>query len=150
MLRKLLATSAMATLLATGAIAQEANTPAATEAAPAATETGSMAAEPATAPAGHSAASFDYITALSAGQHLSDDMVGADVMMEGATDQQAGEIQNLVVSAEGTVLAAVLRTGDALGDESRDVAVPFDKFAWSMNENNEPTCLLYTSPSPRD
>ena len=53
MLRKLLATSAMATLLATGAIAQEANTPAATEAAPAATETGSMAAEPATAPAGH-------------------------------------------------------------------------------------------------
>ncbi len=142
MLRKLLATSAMATLLATGAIAQEANTPAATEAAPAATETGSMAAEPATAPAGHSAASFDYITALSAGQHLSDDMVGADVMMEGATDQQAGEIQNLVVSADGTVLAAVLRTGDALGDESRDVAVPFDKFAWSMNENNEPTATL--------
>lgn len=142
MLRKLLATSAMATLLATGAIAQEANTPAATEAAPAATETGSMAAEPATAPAGHSAASFDYITALSAGQHLSDDMVGADVMMEGATDQQAGEIQNLVVSADGTVLAAVLRTGDALGDESRDVAVPFDKFAWAMNENNEPTATL--------
>jgi sporulation protein YlmC with PRC-barrel domain len=142
MLRKLLATSAMATLLATGAIAQEANTPAATEAAPAATETGSMAAEPATAPAGHSAASFDYITALSAGQHLSDDMVGADVMMEGATDQQAGEIQNLVVSADGTVLAAVLRTGDALGDESRDVAVPFDKFAWSMNENDEPTATL--------
>ncbi|WP_062227300.1 PRC-barrel domain-containing protein [Aureimonas frigidaquae] len=149
MIRRLLATTALATVLATSAMAQDATAPATT--APAmqtSPATGTEAAPAATTPAtgettaASPAGAFDYMTTLAANQHLSDDMIGTEVMMSVAGDQQAGEIQNLVVSADGTVLAAILRTGGALGDESRDVAVPFQLFEWSMNAENEPTAML--------
>ncbi len=153
MVRKLLATTAIASVLATGAFAQSAAPTTTTE--PAMSNQGmtsgamqgqnSMAAAPA---AGETAAVADiaYIQSLGENQYLSDDLMDMDVYASAdANAQEAGEIENLIVAADGTVKAVVIDTGSYLGDQSKTIAVPFNQISWTMGQNNEPRAVLTAS-----
>ncbi|KTQ98833.1 hypothetical protein NS365_23175, partial [Aureimonas ureilytica] len=153
MVRKLLATTAIASVLATGAFAQSAAPTTTTE--PAMSNQGmtsgamqgqnSTAAAPA---AGETAAVADiaYIQSLGENQYLSDDLMDMDVYASAdANAQEAGEIENLIVAADGTVKAVVIDTGSYLGDQSKTIAVPFNQINWTMGQNNEPRAVLTAS-----
>ncbi len=153
MVRKLLATTAIATVLATGAFAQSAAPTTTTEPAMnsqgmgtgAMTGQGSTAAAPATTDTAP-VADIAYIQNLGENQHLSDDMMDMDVYASAdANAESAGEIENLIVAADGTVKAVVIDTGSFLGDQSKTIAVPFEQINWTMGQNNEPRAVLTAS-----
>ncbi|WP_279479995.1 PRC-barrel domain-containing protein [Aureimonas sp. SK2] len=147
MVRTLLATTAMAAVLATGALAQTTTTAPAEQpamgAAPAAgtmAPAGGMESDTAAAPA---TADIAYVQSLGADQHLVTDLDGQTVYASNAADAEtAGEIENFIVSADGTIVAAVVDTGSYLGDQSKTVAIPYDKIEWATGENNEPRAVL--------
>ncbi|WP_168990439.1 PRC-barrel domain-containing protein [Aureimonas flava] len=157
MVRTLLATTAMAAVLATGTLAQTTTTttPGEQPAMGAAPATGTMApttdttgaapgsdmqADTAAAPA---TADIAYMQSLGADQHLVTDLDGQTVYASNAADAEtAGEIDNFIVSADGTVVAAVVDTGSFLGDQSKTVAVPYGKIEWTTGENNQPRAVL--------
>ncbi|WP_182085426.1 PRC-barrel domain-containing protein [Aureimonas sp. ME7] len=146
MVRRLLATTAIAGVLATGAFAQTTTAPATTEQpatgamAPAAgTQTGSMQSTD----AGAATADIAYLPSLGADQHLATDLDGSTVYASSAADAEtAGEIENFVVGADGTVVAAVIDTGSFLGDQSKTVAVPYNQIEWTTGENNALRAVL--------
>lgn len=154
MVRKLLASTAIAGILATGAFAQTTQTAPVTATEPAmgtmGTQTPAEGAATGAAPAetgGMTAAGaqIDYLERLGASQHLETDLDGATVYATNAPDAEtAGEIQNFVVAEDGTVLAVVIDTGSYLGDEAKTVAVPFDRFEWGM-EGTEQRPVLTAS-----
>lgn len=155
MVRTLLATTALAAVLATGAFAQTTTTttgeqpamgaaPATGAMAPATDTTAApadnMAAETASAPA---AGDIAYVQSLGADQHLVTDLDGQTVYASNAADAEtAGEIDNFIVGADGTVVAAIVDTGSFLGDQSKTVAVPYNKIEWTAGENNQPRAVL--------
>ncbi|WP_019997826.1 PRC-barrel domain-containing protein [Aureimonas ureilytica] len=153
MVRKLLATTAIATVLATGAFAQSAAPTTTTEPAMnnqgmstgGMTSQGSTAAAPATTDTAP-VADIAYIQSLGDNQYLSDDLMDMNVYASAdANAEEAGEIENLIVAADGTVKAVVIDTGAYLGDQSRTIAVPFDQVNWTMGQNNEPRAVLTAS-----
>ncbi|MER2534973.1 MAG: PRC-barrel domain-containing protein [Rhizobiaceae bacterium] len=113
MVRKLLATTAVATLIATGAYAQSATTPApATPAAP-------MESTPA-APA------------LKADGHLASNIIGEDVYDTAAEDaKKIGDVKDIVIGADGMMNAVVVGVGGFLGLGQKDVAVEFSALDWA-------------------
>jgi sporulation protein YlmC with PRC-barrel domain len=113
MVRKLLATTAVATLIATGAYAQSATTPApATPAAP-------MESTPA-APA------------LKADGHLASNIIGEDVYDTAAEDaKKIGDVKDIVIGADGMMNAVVVGVGGFLGIGQKDVAVEFSALDWA-------------------
>ncbi len=147
MVRTLLATTALAAVLTTGAFAQTTTTTTGEQPAMgAAPATGTMApasgmsADTAAAPA---TADIAYVQSLSDGQHLVTDLDGQTVYASNAADAEtAGEIDNFIVGADGTVVAAIVDTGSFLGDQSKTVAVPYDKIEWTTGENNQPRAVL--------
>ncbi|WP_062111956.1 PRC-barrel domain-containing protein [Aureimonas sp. AU40] len=149
MVRKLLATTALATVLATGAFAQSAAPTTATE--PAMTTqgagTGAMSGTTAAAPTdAASTADIAYIERLGENQYLADDLMDMNVYASAdANSDEAGEIENLIVAADGTVKAVVIDTGAYLGDQSKTIAVPFNQINWTMGANNEPRAVLTAS-----
>ncbi len=153
MVRKLLATTAIATVLATGAFAQSAAPTTTTEPAMnnqgmstgGMTSQGSTAAAPATSDSAP-VADIAYIQSLGQNQYLSDDLMDMNVYASAdANADEAGEIENLIVAADGTVKAVVIDTGSYLGDQSKTIAVPFEQVNWTMGQNNEPRAVLTAS-----
>ncbi|WP_416358282.1 PRC-barrel domain-containing protein [Aureimonas phyllosphaerae] len=152
MVRTLLATTAMAAVLATGALAQTTTTTGeqpAMNAAPAGTmapAAGGMNANSASgmqSGTANATADIAYVQSLGADQHLVTDLDGQTVYASNAADaESAGEIENFIVSADGTVVAAVVDMGSFLGDQSKTVAVPYDKIEWTTGENNQPRAVL--------
>ncbi|MEF2071767.1 PRC-barrel domain-containing protein [Consotaella aegiceratis] len=146
MIRTLMATTAMATVIATGAFAQDAtsNTTQKQEpvaAAPAAGAQGTMQADQQQA-----AMSGDYLQNLSQDQYLASNLSDQTLYMSDAEDaESAGEIQNLLLDDQGQVVAAIVQTDDALGDESRVIAIPFDQISWSLDEDNDVRAVLSAS-----
>ena len=140
MIRKLLATTALATVIATGAYAQDAAKPAdATQ--PAATAADSAAAPTAGAESQSAAASGDYLQKLGSDQYLASNLDGKSIYPSTAEDAEAiGEIQNFLVGKDGTVVAAI--TDATVGDQSKVVAIPFQQISWSMDKDNEPRAVL--------
>ncbi|BDA85893.1 photosystem reaction center subunit H [Aureimonas sp. SA4125] len=150
MIRKLLTTTALASVIASAAFAQAttpaAETPAATTAAPA-TDTMAPAATDA-APAADTAAtggSIAYMQSLSTGEHLASVLTGADVYQNDSADaESAGKIDNFLVSNDGKIVAAIIDTAGL--DDDKSVAVPIDKLTWKMAENgDEPRAILAAS-----
>lgn len=135
MVRNFLATTALATVLATGAHAQTAPAPAA-QPTPAQTDAG-------VDHAGHGEVSFEYLTALQTGQYLSNDLVGLDIYASATEDaDDIGDIENLVIDADGTVAAVLLETDSSLGANSHVVAVPFDRFEWTHEADGDLRAIL--------
>ncbi|MDH4991239.1 PRC-barrel domain-containing protein [Aquamicrobium lusatiense] len=113
MIRKLLATTALATLVATGAMAQDATAPATTTPPTAATE------QPA-APA------------VRADGHLASNIIGETVYNGTAEDaQNIGKVTDLVLDKDGNVESAVIGVGGFLGLGAKDVTFDFDKMQWA-------------------
>lgn len=111
MIRKLLATTALASLIATGALAQETTAPADT--APTTTE------QPA-APV------------VQADGHLVSNIIGETVYNGTADDaQNIGKVSDLVFDKDGNAVSAIIGVGGFLGIGAKDVAFDYDKLQWA-------------------
>jgi sporulation protein YlmC with PRC-barrel domain len=120
MIRKLLATTAIASVLATGAFAQEATTPQPAPAAPAAQE-----AAPA-APAIQPADGF-----------LATNLIGENVYNgTGDNAENIGDVNDLVLGSTGQVDAVVVGVGGFLGIGEKNVALNFGDLAWAERDGD--------------
>lgn len=120
MIRKLLATTALATLVSTGAMAQDATAPATTTAPTAATETEQPAAP-----------------VVRADGHLASNIIGESVYNGTADDaQNIGKVTDLVLDKDGNVVSAVIGVGGFLGLGTKDVTFDYDKMEWAAKDGD--------------
>jgi len=125
-----LTAAALATVLAAPAFAQA---PAAQNpTAPAAT------AAPATAttmPAGQTAAAGGFMQAQTANEWRGSNLIGASV--HGPDNASIGSINDVILSADGSVRAVVIGVGGFLGIGQKDVAVPFGDLNVTRRDNSD-------------
>ncbi|EAU40762.1 hypothetical protein FP2506_03509 [Fulvimarina pelagi HTCC2506] len=146
MLRKLLVSTALAGVLATGAYAQDSEQSG--EAATTDSQTQEMQADPGSSDAGGSdaaaggemaassdaPASGDFLEQLSSDQYLASNLTGQSIYGSDAEDAEAvATIDNYLVGSDGQIAAAIVTTA---GEESKTVAVPFDQISWSMMDGS--------------
>src|SRR5262245_64732375 len=122
MIRKLLATTAVATLVATGVYAQQqpaTEQPAATESQPAA-------------------------PVVKADGYLATNIINESVYNgTGDSAENIGDVNDIVLAKDGKTEAVVVGVGGFLGIGERNVAVPFDKLSWA--EANGDRWLVYAA-----
>ena len=116
MIRTLLATTALATLLSTGAFAQTTPAPA-------------PEAAPVTAPATGSMARADG--------HLATDIIGENVY-DGTGDQaqNIGDVNDIVIGANGAIEAVIVGVGGFLGIGEKNVAIDFKTLDWASKDGD--------------
>jgi sporulation protein YlmC with PRC-barrel domain len=161
MIRTLLATTALAALLTTGAIAQDA-APAADPAAPAATE---APADPAAAPAADAAATATPVESgaaeetdvnepwdMSAGyvaadtDNLGSRLIGQPVYSSAGDDaEEIGNIDDLVFDENGQIKAVVIGVGGFLGIGEKAVAVDFKSLEFTLAADNTERWVVPTT-----
>jgi hypothetical protein len=161
MIRTLLATTALAALLATGAIAQDA-APAADPAAPAATE---APADPAAAPAADAAATATPVESgaaeetdinepwdMSAGYTAADTdnlgtrLIGQPVYSSAGDDaEEIGNIDDIVFDESGQIKAVVIGVGGFLGIGEKAVAVDFQQLEFTLAADNTERWVVPTT-----
>lgn len=131
MIRNLLATTAIATLVATGAFAQDATTPAPEPADPAPmTDTApdlaaSAADQAAEAPA------------MAGEGNLASMIIGEQVYNGTGEDaQNIGEVKDIVIGDDGTMQAVVVGVGGFLGIGQKEVAVDFAQLDWAERDGD--------------
>jgi len=125
MIRNLLATTALATLLATSAYAQQ------------------DPAAPVTAPAETQAPSTDKAArVVKTDGYLATKLIGENVYNGTGDDAvNIGDVNDLVIAKDGKVEALVVGVGGFLGIGERDVAVEFPQLSWA--EKNGDRWLVY-------
>ena len=120
MIRNLLATTAIATLVATGAFAQEATTPAPAEPAAPMTQEAAPAAP-----------------VMKADGHLATQIIGESVYNgTGEEAENVGDVNDIVVGADGKIEAVVVGVGGFLGIGEKDVAVDFTQLEWAERDGD--------------
>ncbi|SDB15703.1 PRC-barrel domain-containing protein [Bauldia litoralis] len=113
--RKLLATTAMVAVTATGAYVV----------------TPSPYAAAATMASG-------YVQQIDTTDHYASDIIGSTVYSSAEADGEAiGDVNDLVVAPDGGIAAVVIGVGGFLGIGEKDVAVPFDRLTWRTDEDGE-------------
>ncbi len=123
MIRKLLATTAIAVLMTGGAYAASDTTKAETEAHDNAMIFSTDAGEPMESQNG-------YFTAMP-GQILASGLIGQSVYASDAEDaERVGEVNDVLLSRSGTAEAVVLGVGGFLGIGEKDVAIDFERLTW--------------------
>jgi sporulation protein YlmC with PRC-barrel domain len=123
MIRNLLAATAVATVIAAGAFAQE-TTPQPAPAAPTAPATPAPMekAAPAVAPAEG---------------YLATNIVGENVYNGTGDDaQNIGDVNDLVIDKDGKVKSIVIGVGGFLGLGEKSVEMPYDKIEWAEREGD--------------
>ncbi|MGV3489834.1 MAG: PRC-barrel domain-containing protein [Devosia sp.] len=142
MLRTLLTTTALASLMATGAIAQDA--------APA-TDAPAMDA-PATTEVAPVEGTVDFQSILATGYTVTDvdnlatEIIGKQVYSSAATDaENIGNINNLVVGETGDVAAVIIGVGGFLGIGEKNVAVNYAELEWVTAEDGSERYVLATT-----
>ncbi len=129
MLRKLLTTTAIAALLATGAVAQDA---------PAASTETTMAAP------GSALLSSGYVSVDT--DNLATKIIGMPVYSSTAADaDNFGEINDLVVNADGTIAAVIIGVGGFLGLGEKGVAISYAELEWTVAEDQTERFVLNTT-----
>jgi sporulation protein YlmC with PRC-barrel domain len=114
MIRKLLATTAFATLIASGAFAQE-------------TQPAAPADPAVTAPAGTASA-----PARVDGEHLASNIIGEAVYNGNGQDaERIGDVNDLVVDKDGKIKSVVVGVGGFLGIGEKNVALDFTELKWN-------------------
>lgn len=115
MIRNLLATTAIATLIATGAYAQT------------------------TAPASTTAPMEQVAPNVKQAEgHLASNIIGETVYSSSTDDaENIGEVNDLVLSPEGDVEAIVVGVGGFLGIGQKNVALEYDLVEWVERDGNE-------------
>lgn len=124
MIRTLLATTAVATLLSTGAIAQTTTQPADTmNQAPAATTTQD--------PAMQNPATAEQRMVTHADGNLASNIIG-EAVYNGTSDdaERIGEVNDIVIGSDGSIEALVIGVGGFLGIGEKDVAIEYDLASW--------------------
>ena len=130
MIRKLLATTAILTVVSTGAFAQTTTpatepapaAPAATEAAPAAPLAADVAVEQ---------------SEVTADGQLASNLIGENVYNSTAEDaEKVGDVNDLVLSKDGMVEAIVIGVGGFLGIGEKDVAIDFKTIDWAERDGD--------------
>lgn len=122
---------ATATLLSTAAIAQQ--TPATTAPRPAPNAPAPNAQV--MPPTGVMPGSTAFINQQRADQFLASDLIGMKVY--GATSENLGEINDLLLDRNGSVMAAVIGVGGFLGVGEKNVAVPFQMVEITRNSGGD-------------
>ncbi len=118
MFRNLLATTAIATLVATGAVAQTSTT----------SGTGAPAAAPTEQPTE---------MVVRADGHLATDLIGKTVYNGTGEDaENIGEVNDLVLDEEGEVSAIVVGVGGFLGIGQKEVALEYDLVEWAEQDGD--------------
>ena len=121
MIRNLLATTAIATLVATGAFAQDATTPAPAPADPAPMTEGAATAAP----------------EVSGDGHLATQIIGESVYNGTGDDAQSiGDVNDIVLGTDGKIEAVVVGVGGFLGIGEKDVAVDFAQLEWAERDGD--------------
>lgn len=119
MIRKLLATTALATLIAGGAFAQTTTAPA--PAAPAEIQQPADQAAP----------------KMHADGYLATNLIGETVYNGTGDDaQNIGDVNDLVIDADGNVQAVVVGVGGFLGLGEKNVALEFDAIEWAERDGD--------------
>jgi sporulation protein YlmC with PRC-barrel domain len=127
MIRKLLTTSALVALIATGAYAQDAPAAAATA-------------------AGRSLVTIATGYTLQSSDNLASKLIGQSVYASTASDApEVGKIKDLVISDPDTVSAAILGVGGFLGVNEKNVAVDYAALQWSAGTDGKPRAVLNTT-----
>lgn len=138
MIRKLLATTAIATLVTTGAIAQTTTQQPADTTAPAATMTNPAAT---TEPA---AAEQQMMT--QAEGNLASNIIGESVYNgTGENAERIGEVNDIVIGADGNIQALVIGVGGFLGIGEKSVAVDFQALEFVLAADNTERWVLPTT-----
>jgi sporulation protein YlmC with PRC-barrel domain len=144
MLKTLLTTSALAALIATGAVAQTPATPApAPETmAPAAPST------PTTLPtdtvSSNSMLGMGYTIVDS--DNLASNVLGMPVYTSAANDaERLGEINDFVVNVDGSIGAVIIGVGGFLGIGEKNVAVSYGELEWVVAQDNTDRLVLATT-----
>jgi sporulation protein YlmC with PRC-barrel domain len=120
MIRNLLATTALATLVSTGVYAQDATQPA-QPAAPATTTTETAPAAP----------------VVQADGFLASDLIGETVYNGTGDDaEKIGDVNDIVLAAGGEVEAVIIGVGGFLGIGEKDVAVNFEEIEWADRDGD--------------
>ena len=120
MIRNLLATTAIATLLSTAAYAQDATTPAPDPTAPATQETA-----PAEAPVAR------------ADGHLATNLIGETVYNGTGDDaENIGEVKDMVIGTNGEIESIVIGVGGFLGIGEKAVAVNYAEVDWAERDGD--------------
>jgi len=134
MIRTLLASTAIATLLTAGAFAQDA-----APAAPADTTTmdTTVAAPTSILATGYTVTDKD---------NLATEIIGKQVYSSEATDaEHIGDVNNLVVGPNGEIAAVVIGVGGFLGIGEKNVAVNYSELQWVVADDNTERFILPTS-----
>jgi sporulation protein YlmC with PRC-barrel domain len=128
MIRTLLTTTALVTALLTGsAFAQDAAAPAATESA---------------GPSDLLNQGYDIVDT----DGLASKLIGFPVYTSAAADaERLGEINDLVVNADGQIAAVILGVGGFLGVGEKNVAVAYADLDWVEAEDNSERIVLETT-----
>lgn len=127
MIRTLLATTALATLLAGGAIAQQ-TTP------------------PTTAPSAAPAESQTQQMVVHAEGHLASNIIGEAVYNSTGDDaEDIGDVSDLVITNEGQIEAIVVGVGGFLGIGQKDVALEFNLAQWTDQPDGERRLVVETT-----
>ena len=122
MIRNLLATTAIATLVATGAFAQDATTPAPAPADPAAPMTQEAAP----------AAPMEK-----ADGNLATQIIGETVYNGTGDDaENVGDVNDIVIGPDGNIEAIVVGVGGFLGIGEKDVAIDFAQLDWAERDGD--------------
>ena len=132
-MRTLLTTTALVALFSMGAVAQEANQPAA----------GNQAGSQAVTTDSH---------LLTQGFNMRDTdglasrLLGFPVYTSAANDaEQLGEINDLVIGQDGQIAAVVLGVGGFLGMGEKNVAIEYNQLQWTVAEDNTERLVLETN-----
>jgi sporulation protein YlmC with PRC-barrel domain len=126
MIRNLLATTAIATLVATGAFAQT----------PAPTTTDPAAPAPGAATPGATAAPETPMVIKAEG-NLASNIIGETVYNGTGDDaENIGEVNDIIISQDGNIEAVVIGVGGFLGIGQKDVAIEYDLVKWEERDND--------------
>ncbi|TDR36738.1 PRC-barrel domain-containing protein [Aquamicrobium defluvii] len=116
MIRKLLATTALASLMVAGAMAQETTAP---------------------APSGAPAMEQPAAPVVRADGHLVSNIIGESVYNgTGDEAQNIGKVSDLVLDKDGNVQSAIIGVGGFLGIGAKDVAFEFGKMQWAERDGD--------------
>lgn len=161
MIRTLLASTAIVTLLTAGAFAQETTTPVDPNAAPATEAPMAPADSAPMAPADGMAPADSTMTdttvqaptsILATGYTVTDidnlatEIIGRQVFSSQSDDaEHIGDINNLVIGENGQVAAVVIGVGGFLGIGEKNVAVNYSELEWVVAQDNTERYILPTS-----
>jgi len=125
MIRKLLATTAVAALMSTGALAQTT--------APTTTQPGATAQDPAM----QNPAAGETRMVTQAEGNLASNIIGETVYNSTADDAESiGEVNDIVIGADGSIEALVIGVGGFLGIGEKDVAIEYDLAEWVERDDD--------------